>query len=459
MISVIIPVLNEEATIASVVQFASQCPNVSEVIVVDDKSIDNTVNEAIAAGAKVITSTRLGKGASMKDGLLVSMNEIIVYLDGDINPYPAKTIELLTAPLLNDEADFCKATFSRQAGRVTELVAKPLLSILFPELTIFQQPLSGMIAAKKKLLKDIEFKDDYGVDIGILIDVFLLNARITEVNIGDIENKMKPWNELGKMSREVSQAIISKSLKHPDKLFTLEDVNTIQIIRDQMNFAIKESIKNYKKMVVFDMDNTILKGRFIDTCAKFYGFSDKLMEIRSSDDESYVRIKKIANLLKGLNISQLIAVADSIQIVEDCQQVVSVLKDKGYIVGIISDSYDTITNYIKNKIKADFSLSNELEFSNSIATGEVKVPSFFFHNDKSICRHNLCKINALISVLNKYQISINNVIAIGDSENDLCMIKNVGIGVSFCSKNDLLNYNADKIIDQYSFQSILDFAK
>ncbi len=132
MITVIIPTFNEEAHIASVVNFAKGQPNVSEVIVADDKSNDQTVPIALQCGAKVITSTKLGKGTSMKEGVLYSSNETIVFLDGDINPYPPDTINLLANPILSGEADFVKSSFSRNAGRVSELVAKPLLSIFFP---------------------------------------------------------------------------------------------------------------------------------------------------------------------------------------------------------------------------------------------------------------------------------------------------------------------------------------
>ncbi len=92
---------------------------------------------------------KTGKGASMKDGVLVAKNEVIAFLDADIVTFPKDVIELLTAPLLNSDADFVKSYFTRQAGRVTELVAKPLLSILHPTFPNFRQPLSGMIAGRK----------------------------------------------------------------------------------------------------------------------------------------------------------------------------------------------------------------------------------------------------------------------------------------------------------------------
>jgi glucosyl-3-phosphoglycerate synthase len=87
VITVIIPALNEETTVASVVQLAKQAKNVTEIIVVDDKSMDHTVVRAREAGATVITSTKLGKGASMKNGILMASNECIVFLDADITTY------------------------------------------------------------------------------------------------------------------------------------------------------------------------------------------------------------------------------------------------------------------------------------------------------------------------------------------------------------------------------------
>ena len=458
MITVIIPVLNEAETIEQVVRFAFSTGQVNEVIVVDDKSVDDTVLLAQKAGAKVITSTKLGKGASMKDGLLCANNEILVFLDGDIDPYPPSTIKDLTAPLMEDTHDFVKATFGRNAGRVTELVAKPLLNILFPELAEFDQPLSGMIAGRKSFFEKIDFYDDYGVDIGILIDMHLLQARITEVNIGYIDNKSRPWQALGKMSKEVSRAIIQKAMKKDKSNVTLEELQSFSEIRDQMDFAIRESLLGLEKMAIFDMDNTLLRGRFIDSCARLFGFEKELLTIRAGGNDAVITTKNIARLLKGLNISQILAVADSIPLVEDAVSVIAELKKRGYVVGIISDSYDVVSNHIKTKIGADFSLANELEFSKSVATGEVKIPSFLFHNQHSRCVHTICKTNAMQHIMEHYRIDINNIIAVGDSENDLCMIRHAGVGVSFCSTNELLNFQADRRIAESSFTELLEFA-
>lgn len=458
MITVIIPALNEESHIASVVNFAKEQPNVSEVIVVDDKSTDQTVPIALQCGAKVITSTKFGKGTSMKEGILYSTNEIIVFLDGDIDPYPQNTIELLTYPIIKGDSDFVKSSFNRNAGRVTELVAKPLLSIFFPELLQHNQPLSGMIAGKKSYFLKLDYREDYGVDIGILIDMHLMKARIHDVEIGYIENKSKPWQELGKMSKEVAQTIISKgaSGKKPSDLAV--ENGTQKEIRSQMEYAVKGHLQKHNKLVVFDMDNTLLCGRFIDICAKKFGFTNKLMEIRLSETDGISLTKRIATLLTGKSLADLISVADEIPIVDDAKEIIAELKKRGYIVCIISESYDCITDHIKNRLDIDFSLSNELEFSKSICTGEVRIPSFFFGNPNSLCKHTICKTNALLTILNKYEIKKENCIAIGDSLNDLCMIKEVGTGVAFCSDDELLKHHADVIISTASFAELLNYA-
>lgn len=453
MITVIIPALNEEQTIRHVVRLANQSTHVSEVIVVDDKSMDNTVAEARKEGATVITSTKLGKGASMKDGALVAKNEVIAFLDADITTYPNNVIELLTSAILNNEADFVKSYFTRQAGRVTELVAKPLLSILNPDFPNFQQPLSGMIAGKKNFFARCEFEEGYGVDIGILMDMHQLGARIAEVSIGNIENRMQALEQLGRMSREVARTIMKKSKQLESQ--NLETFENIQVIREQMEFAIRESLMSLKKIAMFDMDNTILRTSFIQTAAAEFGFKKELVDIVINNNNPFIRTKLISRLLKGKNIGDLLALTDSIAVTPNLQEVVDELKKQGYIVGIISDSYDCITNHLKNKFGFDFTISNELEFSKSIATGEVKIPSFFLLDDKSQCKHDYCKLNALINICDKYDVELKNTLVVGDGENDICCIRKAGIGVSFCSTNHMVDDVADYIFKEPDFKLLL----
>lgn len=453
MISVIIPALNEEATIAHVVSVAQKSMQVHEVIVVDDNSSDATVERAKAAGATVITSTKLGKGTSMKDGVLYASAPFLVFLDADITTYPEDVVDLLAAPLLKDEADFVKSYFTRQAGRVTELVAKPLLSILYPDFPSFHQPLSGMIAGKKELLQKVDFEEGYGVDIGILIDMYQMNARIREVSIGSIENRMQSLEQLGKMSREVANVILRKSKNKGDNNF--ETLEHIQVIQEQMDFVIREQSRALRKIAIFDMDNTFLRASFIHTAAERFGFRPELLDIVSSQANPFIRTKQIARLLKGKNISDLLKLTDEIPVTDGVEELIEALRENGFVIGIVSDSYSCITNHLKNKYNLDFTLANELEFSKSITTGEVKVPSFFLSHSDSICNHDYCKSHALVHICSKMQVAISDTLAIGDGENDICMIRKSGVGISFCSSNSVLDAVADYRIKTPDFTQII----
>jgi hypothetical protein len=281
------------------------------------------------ARAKVITSTKLGKGASMKESVLCATNDVILFLGGDIDPYPHFTIPLLTQPILHNEVDFTKSSFNRNAGRVTELVAKPLLIIFFPELMRFSQPLSAMIAGKKSLFQQIDFKDDYGVEIGILIDMYLLHVRMKEVENGYIENTSKPWHALGKMSKEVAQTIILKAATSKNAHYNVEELSVMNEIRSQTEFALTEHIPETNKLVVFDMDNTLLRGRFIDTYAAVNNMTKELMNIRETETDPLIVTKKMATLLKGKSLADFLKIVDAIPIVDDAQRVIQVLKKRG----------------------------------------------------------------------------------------------------------------------------------
>ena len=210
-VTVIIPARNEEKTIQKVIKLVQKNPLVNQIIVVDNNSLDHTARLASNAGAQVVFCPEQGKGYAMEEGLKFSVNNVVVFIDADISNYSKDLITKLSEPVLNKKADFVKSMFDRKGGRVTELVAKPMLDILFPGIYQFSQPLSGMIAGRKNIFEQIVFEKDYGVDIGILLDMININAKITEVHIGTIKNVSQQWQSLEKMSREVMKAIIKRA--------------------------------------------------------------------------------------------------------------------------------------------------------------------------------------------------------------------------------------------------------
>jgi len=457
MVTVIIPALNEEKTIRQVIRQARRNPQVNEVIVVDDMSSDNTIAEAKKEDARVITSTHVGKGDSMREGMLMASNEIIVFLEPDTPTYEEDIVGKMTAPLIRDEADFVKSYYERQGGKVAEILAKPLLELFFPHLLKFRQPLSGMIAGKKSIFQKVEFDNDYGVDIGLLIDMHQVQARITEVCVGEIETDRHPLHVLGRMAKQVANAIFKRvNIFDGGRRQTDE---TPHMMREQVEFALKELDRQPKKMIVFDMDYTLLQGSFIRTAAQRFGFTRELNDILGSQKSNYIKTQQIARLLEGKTFSELINVVESIPLIGDAVQVIRELQVRGYVCGIISDSYHSIANHVKNLLGLDFTLGNELEFQKSVATGEVRIPSQLLKDRFSRCEHDHCKANMFQYILHRFGISLADSVAVGDGENDICMVKMAGRGVSFNSTTPVLDDAADYVFRGDSLKPVLEVAR
>ena len=262
-VTVVVPALNEAKRIADVVTFALNDSATAQVIVIDDSSIDETAALARAAGATVITSSMLGKGASMRDGLEPARCDLLVYLDGDLAGLRPGIITDLCIPILQGKADLVKAKFGRDGGRVTELTAKPMLKIFFPELVKFSQPLGGIIAAKKSLLKTMRFEDGYGVDVGLLIDAHLVGAKIAEVDIGSLEHDSQSLASLALMANEVGRVIFNRAKLagrlHADQV---TDMLESQRMVEASVGAILKRRNHRTRLLLLDMDTIVTQSSY-----------------------------------------------------------------------------------------------------------------------------------------------------------------------------------------------------
>lgn len=214
-VSVVIPAFNEEKSIIHVINTVKKVASINEIIVVDDGSQDNTYN-LVSECDDVILLKHLnnkGKGSAMKTGLKRVTNDIVLFLDADLSEINQYQIEAILKPILDGEADITKTKFKREAGRVTELTAKPLLQFFFPELN-FDQPLSGQFASIKSFLDHIDLEHDYGVDIGIVLDADAQGMRIQEVDIGNIVHEMSTLQELNIMANEVVRTIVDRAISY-----------------------------------------------------------------------------------------------------------------------------------------------------------------------------------------------------------------------------------------------------
>lgn len=213
-VSIVIPAYNESETVGNIIRIVKKLDMVDEVIVVDDGSTDETASVAEAEGAIVIShATNFGKGAALNTGFKNSKGDIVAFIDADLKSLTSDQIEKMIRPILTGKADVTKTKFRRKAGRVTELTAKPLLKFFFPELN-YEQPLSGQFAALRTFLSKIKFEEDYGVDVGIVLDADVRGIRIKEVDIGQIEHKHAPIKGLNIMANQVVRTIVDRAIEY-----------------------------------------------------------------------------------------------------------------------------------------------------------------------------------------------------------------------------------------------------
>lgn len=446
-VSVVVPVLNESRTIASVVRFAKKSPYVGEVLVVDDGSIDGTPELAAAAGARVVTSSMLGKGASMEDALQEARYEILLFLDGDLRGLHRDLVQRMVTPLLSNETDFVKAKFTRSAGRVTVLTAKPLLRTYFPELAHLTQPLGGIIAARRELLRELRFENDYGVDIGLLIDALAQRARIFEVDIGSLRHDSKPLDLLGDMATQVARTILERAAEWGRlRITSLRAARERERVRRSELHNSLHMLKQTSKLALLDMDGTLLNGRYVLALAGHTGRTAQLDELLDSPTMDAVRrTRKIAGIFAGVHQKDFLQVARELPLTPGAVEMVVGLRKLGYLVGIVTDSYRIAAETVRRRVFADFVISHVMKFHNDKATGRLTLAPAML-SPKTCKKHKLCKLNVLHHLSAEANISFENILAIGDSDNDACMLKTAGESIAFNPKSELVRDSARHVV-------------
>lgn len=228
---VIFSTRNEESTIKKCIEVARESKYKPEIIVSDGHSIDKTVEIAKKANAKVTRpNVRLhpGKGAAMVAGIKAALEEkpdVIVLLDADIMNLTPDWVDALTDAILIEGYDMARGWYLRAPSdaSVTKLVAKPLLWTFFPEISHYEQPLSGEIAAKasawEKLINEGEPPQGWGIDVWFLIEAAMKGFNIKEVFLGTKSHRSyltyaTDVSKLAKMGEQVGVTIIQEAVRY-----------------------------------------------------------------------------------------------------------------------------------------------------------------------------------------------------------------------------------------------------
>jgi glucosyl-3-phosphoglycerate synthase len=428
-VSVVIPALNEAVRIASVVRHALADPATAEVIVVDDSSIDDTARLAEAAGARVVLSTMLGKGASMKDGAQAATRDIIVFLDGDLAGLQPGLVGDLARPVAGGAADFVKARFGRGGGRVTELTAKPMLKVFFPELAVFAQPLGGLVAARRSLLRQLPFEDGYGVDVGLLIDAHRAGARLAEVDIGRLENDSQPLLDLAVMANEVSRVIYHRA-RAAGRLH-VEQIAAMYETQRQAAASIDYVLTRRRgrtRLLLLDMDGTLTRDRYVVQLARAAGVERELeglldKELGQGDAiDAATRSSRIAGLFRFVHRQQFERVAHALPLREGVVDTVNAMRRAGFMVGVVSDSWFVAAEILRRRVFADFALAHTLQFDGDVCSGVVNLnPAFLPLREGG--QPALCKGHVVRRFRgDATEPRLEAVWAVGDNLNDIGML-------------------------------------
>jgi glucosyl-3-phosphoglycerate synthase len=230
-VSVVLPALDEETTVGEIVTvirrelMSEAAPLVDELVVVDSGSRDRTAEVAAKAGARVVCRDDIlprlpavpGKGEVLWRSLLVTSGEIVCFVDADLREFDPSFVSGIVGPLLTEpDVQLVKAMYDRPletggtvlpagGGRVTELVARPLLNLHWPLLAGFVQPLGGEYAGRRSLLERLPFPVGYGVELGMLIDALGLVGldALAQVDVGVRHHRHQDGQALGRMAAAI----------------------------------------------------------------------------------------------------------------------------------------------------------------------------------------------------------------------------------------------------------------
>ena len=236
-ISVVLPARDEEQTVGGIVtqvrrRLVEDVCLVDELIVIDSRSRDRTAAVAASAGATVYHQDQIlpqqvrmdGKGDALWKGLAVSTGDIVLFVDSDLRDFTAQFIVGLLGPLLCEAGVvFVKAHYRRPlitdevtvpggGGRVSELVARPLMNMFWPRLAGFVQPLAGEYGGYRDVLEQIPFVTGYGVEFAMLIDLLDLVGldAMAQVDLGTRTHRHHDIEALGRMSAQILQTAVKR---------------------------------------------------------------------------------------------------------------------------------------------------------------------------------------------------------------------------------------------------------
>lgn len=361
----------------------------------------------------------------MKDGACEAREALVVYLDGDLAGLRPGIVTDLCRPLWAGEADFVKARFGRGGGRVTELTAKPMLKVFFPELADLAQPLGGIVAARRSLLTTMNFEDGYGVDVGLLIDAERAGARIAEVDIGSLEHDSQPLQDLTLMANEVSRVIYTRARAagrlHVEQVVAMYE--TQRTAQSELAYVLTRR-KGRARVLLLDMDGTVTPDRFVVELARATGREAALAGLLDGPvDDAMTRSERLADLFRFVHRTEFERVAQALPLRPGAIEFVNRMRRAGFMVGLVSDSWFVAAEIVRRRLFADFALAHTLQFQSDVCSGGLRLNAAYLPRDGD-ASPPVCKGRVVRSLReDRNSPRVTEVWAVGDNLNDLGLLR------------------------------------
>jgi HAD superfamily phosphoserine phosphatase-like hydrolase len=213
-------------------------------------------------------------------------------------------------------------------------------------------------------------------------------------------------------------------------------------------------------LAVLDMDGTILERRSVDVLCENLGLVENLKEIdeKSKFMEAHLISAEVSKLFSGINASSMEEIFEGIELVRGAKEFVDFLKARNFVTAIVTDSYVFLASRLAHKLGIDVVKGNKLELLDGIVTGKIIMPMGWRKEKQENCRRKaVCKLHAMNDLIREYAIQENRTLAVGDTQNDSCIIQRARIGVAFRPKVDSLAKLADIVVrtDFYDLKRLL----
>lgn len=203
------------------------------------------------------------------------------------------------------------------------------------------------------------------------------------------------------------------------------------------------------KLILFDMDGTLLKGRSIYYFAEKKGFHDQLSTIMDSTEEPYNKSIQIAHLLKGISHQELLDIFKTIPLQDHVETILPIIREKQIKTAIVTDGYQIFANNLKKRLGLNYAFANRLIINNKVVTGDLVYQNGALKRSSNGKIYSIDKRSVLDFLCMTLDISPKETIAIGDGFVDIDMIKAAGLGIAYRASPEVQS-QADVVIDDLS---------